>query len=41
MDVYIEAVKPPEGIQLDVDPMTVKKPFEDESPRAGGKTGPR
>jgi len=41
MDVYIEAVKPPEGIQLDVDPMTVKKPFEDESPRAGHRAGPR
>ena len=41
MDVYFEAVKPPEGIQLDVDPMTVKKPFEDESPaRDTGRVGP-
>jgi len=40
MDVYIEAVKPPQGIQLDVDPMTVKKPFEDESRRAGRGVGP-
>ncbi len=38
MDVYIEAIKPPVAIQLDVDPMTVKKPFEDESPRAGSRT---
>jgi multidrug efflux pump subunit AcrA (membrane-fusion protein) len=35
MDVYIEAAKPPEGIPLEVDPMTVKKPFEEESSRSG------
>jgi len=33
MDVYIEAVKPPAGIVLDLDPMKVKKPFEDDPPR--------
>ncbi len=37
MDVYIEAAKPPQGIQLDVDPMTVEKPFEDELRTADGK----
>jgi len=40
MDVYIEAAKSPEAIVLDADPMTVKKPFEDEPPRAGRRTGP-
>jgi multidrug resistance efflux pump len=30
MDVYIEATKPPEGILLDVDPRTIKRPFEDD-----------
>ncbi len=33
MDVYIEATKQPEGIVFDVDPMTVKKPFEDGNSR--------
>ena len=40
MDVYIEAAKPPEGIQLEIDPMSVTKPFEDESRTAGGKAKP-
>lgn len=29
MDVYIEAAQPPGGVELDVDPMTAKKPFDD------------
>jgi hypothetical protein len=29
MDVYIEVAKPPAGIVLDVDPMTITKPFDD------------
>lgn len=33
MDVYIETAKPPKGFDLDVDPMTVKKPFDDERGR--------
>jgi len=41
MDVYIEAAKLPKGIVLDVDPMTVKKPFEEESPQATRATGPK
>jgi HlyD family secretion protein len=32
LDVYIETSKPPEGVVLDTDPATVKKPFEDEGP---------
>jgi len=40
MDVYIEAVQPPEGIVLDVDPMKVKRPFEDEPREASGRTDP-
>jgi HlyD family secretion protein len=40
MDVYIEAAKLPKGIILDVDPMTVRKPFEEESPRTQTRGGP-
>ncbi|MDR3637067.1 MAG: biotin/lipoyl-binding protein [Isosphaeraceae bacterium] len=29
VDVYIEAAKPPEGIKLDVDPKTIRKPFDE------------
>ncbi len=32
LDVYIETAKPPEGVVLDAEPATVKKPFEDEDP---------
>jgi multidrug resistance efflux pump len=40
MDVYIEASPSPAGLDLDVDPMTIKKPFEDESPPLKRGTGP-
>jgi multidrug efflux pump subunit AcrA (membrane-fusion protein) len=36
MDVYIEAAKPPGGLVLDADPMTVRRPFEEEPPRPAG-----
>ncbi len=35
MDVYIEAIKPPAEIQLEIDPTTVTKPFEDKASRSG------
>ena len=41
MDVYIEAAKPPGGVVLDVDPTTVKRPFEDEPARPHGQSQPR
>ena len=33
MDVYIEAAKPAQGVDLESDPATVKKPFEEERRR--------
>jgi HlyD family secretion protein len=39
MDVYMEAVKPPNGVVLDVDPLTVKRPFDEEPSRATVRTG--
>ena len=41
MDVYIEAASPPAGISLDVDPMTVRRPFEEETPEPGAGSAPR
>jgi multidrug resistance efflux pump len=38
MDVYIEA-KPPGGVVLDADPITVKRPFDDEPARATERAG--
>ncbi|MGP0064283.1 MAG: HlyD family secretion protein [Isosphaeraceae bacterium] len=40
MDVYIEAAKPPGGAVMDMDPMTVKKPFEEGASRSTGGAGP-
>ncbi len=39
MDVYIEAVKPPGDAVLDVDPMTVKKPFDDDAAASKAEAG--
>ena len=39
MDVYIEAAKPPNGVTLDVDPMSVKRPFEEEPSRSPAESG--
>ncbi len=36
MDVYIEAANPPVGIVLDVDPKTIRRPFEDDPPNPTG-----
>lgn len=41
MDVYIEAASPPAGIALDVDPGTVRRPFEDEPMAAPAGSGRR
>ena len=40
MDVYVEAVKPPRGVVLDADPMTITKPFEERLPEPGKSLGP-
>lgn len=41
MDVYIESAKLPGGIVLDVDPRTVKKPFENDTSNPSGNSKPR
>jgi multidrug efflux pump subunit AcrA (membrane-fusion protein) len=41
MDVYIEAAQPPEGVALDADPRTIRKPFDGRPPPIGSGEGKR